>query len=117
MDLVTILNILIAALSIGFGAAGWLAPGYTMKTLDLADGGSTMGTSETRAASGALFVSAGIGAMLLGSPAGYAMLGFIWAGGGVGRLTSLIVDGQTPLKWKFFAAEAVIGGLGIAINI
>ncbi|MFO6463607.1 DUF4345 family protein [uncultured Jannaschia sp.] len=117
MDLVTILNVLIALLSIGFGAAGWLAPGYTMKTVDLKDGGSTMGTSEVRAASGALFVVAGIGALLLWTPAAFAMLGFIWLGGGVGRLTSLVLDGRTSLKWKFFAAELVIGVLGIWINI
>jgi hypothetical protein len=75
-----------------------------------------MGRSEIRAASGALFVVAGIGALLMGDPAGYAMLGFIWLGGAVGRATSLAVDGRTPLKWKFFAAEALIGVLGVALN-
>jgi hypothetical protein len=116
MDLIIILNVLVALASIGFGAAGWLAPGWTMQKLDLTDGGSTMGTSETRAASGALFVLAGAGALLLGDPTAYAMLGFVWLGGALGRATSLFVDGTTSLKWKFFASELVIGALAVAIN-
>ena len=61
-----ILNLLLALATIGFGAAGWLAPRWTMEKVDLRDGGSTMGLSEVRAASGALFVVAGVGAIRLG---------------------------------------------------
>ncbi|MEM9796936.1 MAG: DUF4345 family protein [Pseudomonadota bacterium] len=117
MDWIALLNMLIALASIGFGAAGWLAPAWTMRTVGLSDDGSTMGMSEVRAASGALFVIAGIGALLLGSPAAYAMLGFVWLGGGLGRVTSLILDGTTTRKWGFFATELVIGSLGVAMNI
>ena len=49
-----ILNLLLALATIGFGAAGWLAPRWTMEKVDLRDGGSTMGLSEVRAASGAV---------------------------------------------------------------
>jgi hypothetical protein len=117
MTIVDIVNILIALASIGFGCAGWLAPGYTMNLLDMKDTGSGMGVSEVRAASGALFVGAGIGALILWTPAAFAMLGFAWGGAAIGRLTSLIVEGRTSLKLKFFATEAAIGVLGIWLNL
>ncbi len=117
MDWITLINWALALLTIGFGAIGWLAPGYTMEKVDLRDGGSTMGTSEVRAASGALFVLAGIGALILGTPAAYAMIGFIWAGGAVGRATSLVIDGTTRLKWIFFGSEVVVAVVALWINL
>lgn len=116
MDIADIINLIIALLTVGFGLLGWLAPRYTMDTVDLQDGGSTMGRSEVRAASGALFVVAGLGAMLLWSPVAFAMLGFIWAGGALGRITSLIADGQTRLKWIFFASELVVAIVALGLN-
>lgn len=117
MDWITYINFAIAALTIFFGALGWLAPKYTMDTVDLRDTGSTMGRSEVRAASGALFVVAGLGALWIGTPAAYAMLGFIWAGGAVGRATSLVLDGQTRLKWIFFASEVAVAAVALAVNL
>lgn len=117
MDWVTYINWLLALLSIGFGALGWLAPDYTMDKVDLRDGGSTMGKSEVRAASGALFVFAGIGALILATPAAYAMIGFIWGGGAVGRITSILLDGATRLKWIFFASELAVAVVALAINL
>ena len=115
MDL---LNILFALLSIGFGAIGWLAPRYTMDKLDTATkNDSTMGVSEVRAASGALFVGLGVGALLTGLPGAYAAIGFAWGGGAVGRLTSIVLDGSSRTKWIFFAVEAVVGILAITINL
>jgi len=112
-----ILNLLLALATIGFGAAGWLAPRWTMEKVDLRDGGSTMGLSEVRAASGALFVVAGVGAILIGFPAAYAMLGFVWGGGALGRATSLLLDGRTTRKWGFFGTEIVFAVLLLAINL
>jgi len=117
MDIADIINLFVVLLTIGFGALGWLAPGYTMETVDLQDGGSTMGQSEVRAASGALFVIAGAGAVLLWTPAAFAMLGFIWAGGALGRITSLIADGQTRLKWIFFGSEVAVAGIALGVNL
>ncbi|KIN64963.1 Coproporphyrinogen III oxidase [Sulfitobacter noctilucicola] len=117
MVLTDIINVLLALLSIGFGAIGWLAPAYTMRMLDMTDTGSTMGLSEVRAASGALFVLAGIGALVLWTPAAFAMIGFIWGGGALGRLTSLIVDGSTRLKWIFFASEFAVFAVALMINL
>ena len=115
MDLI---NILLALLSIGFGAIGWLAPRYTMDKLDMATkGDSTMGVSEVRAASGALFVGLGVGALLTGLPGAYAAIGFAWGGGAVGRITSIFLDGPSRSKWIFFAVEAVVAVLAIAINL
>lgn len=117
MDIVTLLNWALALLTIGFGLLGWLLPDYTMRTVDLQDGGSTMGKSEVRAASGALFVVAGIGALILATPASFAMIGFIWGGGALGRLTSLILDGTTRLKWIFFASELAVAVIALSINL
>lgn len=117
MELIPFINYALAGLSVFFGALGWLAPRYTMETVDLRDGGSTMGRSEVRAASGALFVLAGLGALWLNTPAAYAMIGFIWAGGAVGRATSLMLDGQTRLKWIFFASEVTVALLALGLNL
>ena len=117
MDLPAILDLLLAIATIGFGAAGWLAPGWTMEKVDLSDTGSTMGLSEVRAASGALFVVAGLAAILIGSPTAYAMLGFVWLGGALGRATSLLLDGRTTRKWGFFGTEAVFAALLILPNL
>ena len=117
MELVSLLNYGIVAITIIFGAMGWLAVDYTMDTVDLADGGSSMGKSEVRAASGALFVVAGIGALILNTPSAYAMLGFIWGGGAVGRATSLALDGQTRKKWGFFITEVMVAALALFINL
>lgn len=117
MDFVTILNLVFVLLSVGFGAVGWLAPRYTMGVLGLSDGSvGAMGTSEIRAASGALFVLVGIGALLINTPAAFAMIGFVWLGGAVGRLTSGVLDGWTQRKAGFLATELVVGVGAIALN-
>ena len=105
MDLV---NIIIALCSIGFGAFGWLAPRYTMKVVDLRDGGSSMGLSEVRAASGGVFVITGIAALLIATPAAFLMAGLVWGGGASGRLLSLIFDGQTSKKIWYFLIELAV---------
>ncbi len=112
-----ILNILLALATIAFGVAGWLFPKWTMNAVDLADKGSTMGLSEVRAASGALFVVAGLGAILLGSPTAYVMLGCVWLGGALGRVTSLLLDGRTTRKWGFFGTELAFGVVLIGANL
>ena len=113
-----VLNILLALASIGLGAIGWLAPRYTMGVLDLEPRGSTMGTSEIRAASGALFIGLGLGAIFLGSPSAYAMVGFAWAGAAIGRITSIVLDeAPTRRTWGFAATEVVVAGLLLALNL
>ena len=76
--MIDILNITLALVSIALGAVGWLAPRYTMGALDLETAGSTMGLSEMRAASGALFIGLGLGALVIGTPSAFAMIGFAW---------------------------------------
>nr|WP_136249970.1 DUF4345 family protein [Ningiella ruwaisensis] len=111
------INIAMAIFSIVLGLVGWLKPGYTMNTLDLKTGNSVMGISEIRAASGALFVGLGLGAMFLGSAHAYAMIGFAWGGASIGRLTSIILDGATRKKWVFFLCEIAVGIILISINL
>lgn len=115
--MIEVLNIALALLSIGLGAVGWLAPRYTMDLLDIAPTGSTMGMSEIRAASGALFIGLGLGALLLATPAAYAMVGFAWAGAAAGRLTSILADGATRQKLTFFAVEIAVAGVLLALNL
>ena len=115
--MVDIINIVVAALSIAFGAIGWFAPRWTMEIIDMLPGPSSMAPSEIRAASGALYVGIGIGALLIGGPAAYAMVGLAWGGAAVGRATSIVLDGATPLKWKFFATEAVVAAVALAANL
>lgn len=117
MDILLIIDVLLALATVGFGAAGWLAPNWTMDKVGLADTGSTMGLSEVRAASGALFVVAGLAAILIGTPTAYAMLGFIWLGGALGRVTSLLVDGTTTRKWGFFGTEIAVGAALVGLNL
>ena len=112
-----IVNIIFAVLSIGLGCFGWIAPRYTLGALDLTMGGTTMGASEIRASVGALFVGMGVGALLLGSPEAYAMLGFCWCGAAIGRLTSLLLDGASRKKWVYFWVEAAVGIPAIVLNI
>ena len=112
-----IMNFIFALLSIALGCFGWLAPRYTLATLDLQAGPSNMGPSEIRASAGALFVGMGVGALLIGTPAAYAMLGFCWCGAATGRATSLLLDGRTAKKWGFFAVEAGVGLPALLLNI
>ncbi len=112
-----IINIIFALLSIGLGCFGWLAPRYTLSALDLDPGTSSMGPSEIRASAGALFVGMGIGALILGTPEAYFMLGCCWTGAAMGRLTSLVLDGRSTKKWVFFGVEALVGLCAIVLNI
>ena len=112
-----IINLLLGLISIALGLFGWLGPKYTLDTLNLTAHTDTMGMSEVRASAGALFVGMGLGAMILATPTAYAMLGFCWCGAAVGRLTSLMLDGQTRKKWGFFAVEAAVGVLALVGNL
>ncbi len=112
------LNIAFAMFSIVLGLIGWLAPRYTMAALDLETAGSTMGVSEIRAASGALYVGAGLGALFLATPAAFAMLGFVWGGAAIGRITSIVADANpTRLKYMFFGIEAAVAGALLVPNL
>jgi len=111
-------NISLAMVSIVLGAFGYLAPKYTMALLDLRPAGSSMGHSEIRAASGALFIGLGLGAIYLNEPFAYAMVGFAWAGAAIGRLTSILADpAPTRRTHSFFAVEAVVAFALLAINL
>lgn len=112
------LNIGLALVSIGLGLIGWLAPRYVLDLLDLRTTESTMGLSELRAASGALFVGLGAGAILLGVPSGYAMIGFAWGFAALGRLTSILLDeAPTQTTYTFFAVEAAVAVALLALNL
>ncbi len=116
--MIELTNIALALFSIFLGAFGFLAPKYTMALLDLQPIGSSMGHSEIRAVSGALFIGMGLGALLLAEPFAYAMLGFAWAGAAIGRLTSIVADpAPTRRTHAFFAVEAIVAFVLLSINL
>jgi hypothetical protein len=120
MELLTAgLNILAALGTIGFGLFGWLKPNDTLSFLGLQPADSTgLGKSEVRAASGALWVFVGLGAMVIGTPTAYLMLGLVYVGAAVGRLTAILVDKATSGKpLMFFAVEATFAAVLVAINL
>jgi len=109
-------NPALAFISIFLGLIGWISPRYVMESVDLKAGATSMGASEIRAASGAMFVGLGVGAVLIGSPTAYAMMGAGWLCAGMGRATSLFFDGQTQKKWVFMLVEVAVGGALVAGN-
>lgn len=116
--MIDLLNILGALLSVGFGAFGFLAPRFTAQVLDLETTKTNMGLSELRASVGALFVGLGIGAVILGSPTAYAMVGFAWGGAALGRLLSCLTENRDNRKaWIYFAVEAVVSIVLLGINL
>ncbi|MEO1550444.1 MAG: DUF4345 family protein [Pseudomonadota bacterium] len=117
--MIPILNTAACLLTIGFGLIGWLAPRYTLETLNLATtGGVKMGLSEIRAASGALFVGLGVGALVLGAPLAFVMVGCAYAGAALGRITAIVLDGaQSPMAYGFFAAEVALALWLIGANL
>jgi len=92
-----LINSLIALMTIGFGAIGFLAPRYTAKALDLAPTDSTMGLSELRAGSGGVFIAVGLWCLLTQSPTAFFALGIVYLGAGTGRGLSILID-KPPLK-------------------
>lgn len=114
-----ILNIAIMLATIAFGAIGWIAPRYAMATLKLdLRPDSKLGLSEIRAANGALFVGVGLAALIFAAPVAYAMVGAVYAGAALGRLTSILVDGTRDRKaFGFFALEALLAIVLIALNV
>ncbi|MEO0730400.1 MAG: DUF4345 family protein [Pseudomonadota bacterium] len=114
---VDMLNVIGALATIAFGAIGWLAPRFTMAKLDLATDGSALGLSEIRAANGALFVGLAVAAISIGQPLAYVMLGFMYAGAAIGRLTSIVFDGSGQMtSWSFLAAEVALATWFISAN-
>lgn len=113
-----ILNIFAALLTIGFGLFGFLAPRYTASALDLAPTHSTMGLSEMRASVGGLFVVAGLAAIWLNEPLGYAMIGFAFVGAALGRAVSLILDKPPVRKVLIFGGiEAALAAWFLFANL
>jgi len=112
------LNIIAMVLTIVLGLVGYLAPRYTMKKLGLKTDNSNMGYSEIRAANGALFVGAGLGALFLFMPAAFAMVGFLYLGAAIGRITGIIADkAGSGQSWGYLAAEATLAAYLLIANL
>ncbi len=107
-----------AALTIAFGAFGFLAPRYTAQALDLAPTDSTMGLSEMRASVGGLFVASGVCLLLLDMPAAWAALGIAYAGAASGRVLSALLDRPPMRKLLVFGGiEAALAAWLVLANL
>lgn len=116
--MIEFLNIVAALLTIAFGLFGFLAPRYTAAALDLEPTNSTMGLSEMRASVGGLFVVAGMAAIWLGQPLGYAMIGFAFVGAALGRALSLVLDKPPVRKVLIFGGiEAALAAWFLFANL
>ncbi len=119
-DGAAIVNVLLALMSIVFGALGFFWPNYALGALKLATvPGHEDGKSEIRAASGGAFVLMGLAGLIFGhhSPFIWVMIGVHYAGAAMGRLLSIAVDGSGSAKiWSFFAIEAVFAAWLIGAN-
>ncbi len=116
--MIDLINIAMALATIAFGAFGLFAPRYTAEVLDLEFGASEMGKSELRASAGGLFVALGLGAMAIGAPLAYAMMGVAYLGAGIGRLAANLIDElPQPKGWIFFAFEAIFAAWLIGANL
>ncbi|MCI4665058.1 MAG: DUF4345 family protein [Neomegalonema sp.] len=120
-DPVAIINSVLAALSIGFGALGFLWPSFALEALKLTTApGFEDGKSEIRAASGGAFILMGAAGLMFGhlNPLIWVMVGVHYAGAAAGRLLSIAVDGSGSKKiWLFFAIEIVFAAWLIGANL
>jgi hypothetical protein len=106
-------------LTILLGLVGWLAPHYTMEKLGLqTTEGSNMGLSEIRASNGALFVGAGAGALVFSLPVAFAMVGCLYAGAALGRITSVMLyKSGSATSWTYFTVELVLAAFLLIANV
>lgn len=120
-DMVAIGNVVLAVLSILFGAFGLVWPTYALGALKLQTiGDSSEGKSEIRAASGGAFVLLALAGLAFGHhhPLIWVMVGVHYAGAGAGRLLSILLDRSgTPKILAFFAVEVVFAAWLIGANI
>ena len=120
-DPTAIINVLLGALTVVFGALGFFWPTYALGALKLATvPGHEDGKSEIRAASGGAFVIMGLAGLAFGhlSPLIWVMVGVHYAGAGLGRILSIAVDGSGSSKiWMFFAIEAAFAAWLIVANM
>ena len=120
MDIIAnALNILAALATIGLGLFGWLRPVQTMEYIGTAPTDDTgLAKSEIRAASGAVWVGAGTGALLLFSPVAFLMLAALWVGAALGRGTSVLFDVANRGKPViFFVVEVAFALVLLAVNL
>ncbi len=116
--MIDFLNLACAILTIAFGLFGLIAPRYTAQVLDLETTKSNMGLSELRASAGGLFVSLGLGCILIGAPMAYAMMGVVYTGAAVGRIVSMMLDKPPqPKAFYYFAFEAIFAAWLLWANL
>lgn len=115
--MVDIVNILIALMTIGFGAIGLVSPRFTAQALDMQPTETTMGLSELRASAGGLFVAMGLACLLIDADWPWAALGVAYAGAATGRAVSMALDGPPqPKALMWFGFEALPSAWLLTLN-
>ncbi len=119
MDIIWTVSIVLILINIVFGLYGYLAPDRTMDILGLRLAeGRLDGKSEVRAASGCAYIMLSVGALAIHQPVAFAMVGFAYLGGAIGRITSIVVDGSgSSVTWPFFVVEAFFAAVLIGGNL
>ncbi|MBP0482817.1 DUF4345 family protein [Sagittula salina] len=114
--MLTAVNIIIAVMTIAFGAMAFSAPGYAARALDLAPTGSTMGLTELRASAGGLFVAMGLACLIVGDWT-WAALGIAYTGAATGRVLSIFIDRPPqPKAFVWFLLEALPAAWLLTLN-
>lgn len=86
-----------ALITLGLGVLALVRPQVTARFVNLRPQGK-IGLSELRATYGGLFAALGAFALLHQSPTVFTTLGIAWAGAAMGRLVSILVDGNHSLE-------------------
>ncbi len=117
--LITIINVVLALGTIALGAFGLFRPKMTMEIIGTAPTNDTgLAISEIRAASGGVWVGAAVGALLIGTPTAYVMLGALWAGATIGRGAAIVLDGANKGQPVVFFAVELVFTIGLlALNL
>ena len=113
--MISVLNVIAALLTIGFGLFGFLAPSFTASALDLTPTDSNMGLSEMRASVGGLFVVTGVAVLWLNNPTAYVMLGVVYSGAALGRFVSVALDNPPLIKAVTFGGIELVLALWLIL--
>ena len=91
------------------GVLGAVSPGRAARLVSIQPIGG-LGASEVRATYGGLFLAMGLACLILQSPHAYLVAGASWAGAGLMRFPSLLLDrGSFPKGLAGATLELAIG--------
>lgn len=103
------LSVIGALVCAAMGLLGVLAPGKAAKLVSIQPVGG-LGVSEIRATYGGLFFAMGVTCLVVQEPSAYLVAGASWAGAGLLRFPSLLLDsGSFPKALGGAMIELTVG--------